>query len=252
MKLQIFALTNSPPRIVRAQRARNWMDAFPGRHAYRCLPLAIANAYGWDVLSPYAFRATWTGGTAASDVTFEADGDAPYLGHFVNPNFSRGVVTFHTGYLFRTEPGWHLMATGAINAPKDGIVPLTGLIETDWLPYPFTMNWQFTRPGTVRFEAGEPFCRVFPVRAGALESALPEILDMEQDPELHGQYRAWRERRDEFMAKYREGDAATIKQAWQKFYFDGKYPDGSEPQTPHTSKLEILEPRDLRVKAGKG
>ena len=36
--------------------------------------------------------------------------------------------------------------------------PLVGLIETDWLPFPFTMNWVFTRPGRVRLEKGEPFC----------------------------------------------------------------------------------------------
>jgi len=29
-----------------------------------------------------------------------------------------------------------------------------GVIETDWLPDPFTMNWQMTRPGTVRFREG--------------------------------------------------------------------------------------------------
>jgi len=28
------------------------------------------------------------------------------------------------------------------------------VIETDWLPDPFTMNWQMTRPGTVRFREG--------------------------------------------------------------------------------------------------
>jgi hypothetical protein len=113
------------------------------------------------------------------------------------------------------------------------------------------MNWQFTRPGSVRFEKGEPFCRVLPVPAGALESVEPEILDMAKDAELEAQYRAWRERRDEFMEKYRKGDADTIKQAWQKFYFEGKYPDGSEPPSPHTSKLEIREPKDLRAKTAK-
>jgi hypothetical protein len=64
------------------------------------LPLAIANSYGWDVLSPYTFTATWNGGPSAQDVSFEARGNAPYLSHFVNGNFTHGVVTLHTGYLF--------------------------------------------------------------------------------------------------------------------------------------------------------
>jgi hypothetical protein len=249
VKLKIFALAEHPPRIVRAESSRAWMDEFPGRHPYRCLPLAIANSYGWDVLSPYTFTATWNGGSAATDVTFEAQGHAPFLGHFVNSNFTRGVFTMHTGYLFRTDPGWHVVASGPPNSPKDGVVPLTGIIESDWLPYPFTMNWLFTRPGSVRFEEGEPFCRVFPVPSGAVENAEPELHDLAHDPELERQYRTWREKRDEFMTKYRSGDAVTIKQAWQKFYFEGKYADGAEVEAPHTAKLRATEPRDLRAKA---
>src|SRR5580765_7348373 len=120
-KLKMYALNASPPPVVPAARARPWMDAFPGRHAYRCLPLAIANGYGWDVLSPHAFTIEWNGGPAASDVIFKPVGVAHYLDHFVNAAFTHGIVTFHTGYLFRTEPDWHLLATGPTNAPKDGI-----------------------------------------------------------------------------------------------------------------------------------
>ena len=62
------------------------------------------------------------------------------------------------------------MVQGPINRPKDGIAALSGIIETDWSPYSFTMNWMFTRPGTpVRFEKGEPYCHIFPVSCGALE-----------------------------------------------------------------------------------
>jgi hypothetical protein len=227
------------------------MDEFPGRHPYRCLPLAIANAYGWDLHSPYGFTATWNGGERAQDVEFRADDDAPYLDHFVNSNFTHGVVTMHTGYLFRTEPGWHVIATGPLNAPKDGIAPLTGVIESDWLPYPFTMNWRFTRPCSVRFERGEPFCRVFPVPAGAVQAAEPEVHDLSHDPELLSQYQVWRGKRDEFMSKYRSGDAETIKQAWQKFYFEGKYADGVETSASHTPKLNVSDPKDLRER-GRG
>jgi hypothetical protein len=245
MKLQMLALTDAPPKVVRAQRRRSWMDEFPGHHPYRCLPLAIANTYGWDVLSPFTFTATWNGGPAAGDLTLHSD--APHLAHFASSNFARGVLTLHTGYLFHTDPGWHLMAGGPLNVFKDGIVPLSGILESDWLPYPFTMNWQFTRAASVRFEAGEPFCRIFPLPAQAIQAVEPEIHRIEERPELHRQYQLWRERRDEFLAKYRQGDAAALQQAWQKFYFQGKYADGSGPDAAHTSKLELAEPRDCRA-----
>ena len=72
--------------------------------------------------------------------------------------------------------------------------------------------------------------------------------DLTSEPELLRQYQVWREKRDEFMTRYRGGDAATIKQAWQKFYFEGKYADGADAGAPHTSKLQAPMPRDLRAK----
>ena len=168
LQLRCYALTAEPPRLVPADRARDWMDAFEGRHAYRCLPMAIANTYGWEILSPCSFEIAWNGGMAREDISFRALDGFPHLPHFAESNFSRGVVTFHTGYLFRTDPGWHLMATGPFNRPKHGAAALTGVVETDWLPYPFTMNWQLTPPGTVRFEAGEPFCLIYPVMDGTI------------------------------------------------------------------------------------
>ncbi|NDG04180.1 MAG: hypothetical protein EB121_02330 [Alphaproteobacteria bacterium] len=45
-----------------------------------------------------------------------------------------------------------MLARGAPNSAKHGIAPLDGLIETDWLPFGFTMNWRFTAPGQVTFE----------------------------------------------------------------------------------------------------
>jgi hypothetical protein len=62
------------------------------------------------------------------------------MGSLVAPHFGHGVLTFTTGYMFRTSPGWALWARGSPNAFKDRIVPLEGVVETDWLPFPFTMN----------------------------------------------------------------------------------------------------------------
>jgi hypothetical protein len=218
------------------------MDAFPGRHAYRCLPLSIANAFGWELLSPTSFSIHWNGGPEAGDLQFESHDGFARLGHFVMSNFSRGIVTFHTGYLFRTEPGWNLLASGSFNRPKDGISPLTGIVETSWLPYPFTMNWQLTRPGTVRFDKDEPFCLIVPVPARALDDVQPVICDLTADGELASQYFAWRGKREEFMAGFRAGDQATLKAAWQKFYFQGALPAASLTADDHVQKLRLAEP----------
>lgn len=247
MKLTCHRLSPAPPTLRVAAATRKWMDAFPARHAYRCLPLSIANAFGWELLSPTSFSIHWDGGPEAGDIRFESHDGFEALGHFVVSNFSRGIVTFHTGYLFRSEPGWNLLATGSFNSPKDGISPLTGIVETSWLPYPFTMNWQLTRPGTVRFDKGEPFCLIVPMPAGVLDEVQPVVCDLQADSELGSQYLAWRGKREEFMTSFRAGDPATLREAWQKFYFKGVLPAADVAAVHHVQKLHLAEPIELGV-----
>jgi len=245
MKLRCYALKSDPPPIRPAPATRAWMDRVHDNHAYRCLPLNIANSHGWEILSPCALSIFWNGGVDARDVTVRALDGFPDIAQLAVSHFAYGIVTFHLWYLFRTEPGWDLFASGSFNRAKDGIAPLTGVIETDWLPYPFTMNWLMTRPGEVRFEKDEPVCMVFPVPHAALQAVEPEILDLDDDPEIKAQMTAWRERRDEFMQKFHAGDAETLKTAWQRFYFVGKMPDGSQP-AQHLHKLRLSAPIDKR------
>jgi hypothetical protein len=248
MKLECYALIPEPPALVPARTTRKWMDETGDRFAYRCLPLNIANGYGWEILSPYSFSILWNGGQSGTDIQIATRDGHPHLSHFVVSHFNHGVVTFHTGYLFRTEPGWDLLASGPTNEPKDGIAPLTGVIETDWLPFPFTMNWKLTRPGEVRFEKGEPFCLITPVQRGALEATEPEILGINEYPELVTEYQAWSKSRTEFLEKLKTHDEETVKQAWQRFYFKGQAP-GSDAKIPyHSIKMRLAVPVDKRKK----
>ena len=187
------------PKLVPGRPQRGWMDAFHDRHAYRCLPLTMANTTGWDLLCPGGVTATWNGGRYQEDITLKADpGFAAGLDNFCRSHFSHGVLTFHTGWLFKTPPGWSMWAMGPPNHIKDGIQPLSGLTETDWLPFPFTMNWLFTRPGTVRFEKGEPFCFFTLVQDKPIEEFQLVQKSFQDNPELDKQYRAWFQQRDDF------------------------------------------------------
>lgn len=67
------------------------------------------------------------------------------------------------------------------------------VIETDWASYTFTMNWMFTCPGTVRFEQDEPFCHIFPLHRGELETVEPEIRPFTAVPELQQSYEVWKQ-----------------------------------------------------------
>jgi hypothetical protein len=74
MKLSCYALRPDPLTIRPAPLTRPWMDRIADNHAYRCLPLNIANSHGWEVLSPCTFSATWSGGIHARDLKLSATG----------------------------------------------------------------------------------------------------------------------------------------------------------------------------------
>jgi hypothetical protein len=137
------------------------MDAAHVRSPYRCLPLVIANTYGWEILSPVGFTAMWNGGPATDGVVVLPDPGPPppAVSHF-----GHGILTFKLPFVFRTDPGTDLIVQGPMNQPKDAIAALTGVVESDWGPFSFTMNWKFTRPKTaVRFRKGEAICHLIPI-----------------------------------------------------------------------------------------
>ncbi len=244
MKLKLFPVESHPPRLAPARRDRPWMDAL--KNANRCLPLSIANTYGWDLLCPNGMTATWNGGPDTTDIRIEYDSQSLANG-FAQSNFSDGILTFSVGYIVRTDPGWNVLVTGPMNHPKDGLAPLSGVVETSWLPFPFTMNWRFTRPGVVRFEKDEPFCRIVPVVAQALEDLTPEIHPLESDQELADQFRQWREERAFFRLNNRNGDQQTQRAGWQKFYFKGELANGRSAEAiGHAQKQRMAEPIDFR------
>jgi hypothetical protein len=237
MDLDCFVYPGWEPQIRPASARRDWMDASPESFAYRCLPLAIANGHGWEILSPCGFEAVWNGGPAAEDVIIRMDPGAEAHRAPV-ALFGVGTITFHVEGLFRTPPGWNLWVGGPPNAMKDGAAPLNGLIETDWSPYSFTMNWKLTRAGyPVRFEAGEPIAHIFPVERQVLENVTPRFRPIDEAPELKAQFEAWSRSRDAFQARMKSDPPSVPAEKWQKLYYRGLTPEGKCPVSDHQSKL---------------
>ena len=246
MELECYPTTGQPPEIVPGRPQRAWMDKFAERPPYRCLPLTMANTTGWEILTPMAFTAEWDGSAHQQGITLKSDHPHPTFHEFVKSHFSRGVVTFHPGYLFKTPPGWSMWCSGPPNHVKDGIQPLTGLVETDWLPFPFTMNWIFTTPGKVRFEKGEPFCFITLIQDKAIAEFQPVIKNMENNAVLRDQYDTWYAKREEFNARIFKREPEAMKEAWQRFYFKGEVPEGAPESNlagTHVNKRRLKGPK---------
>jgi hypothetical protein len=236
--LTCYRVSADAMEIIPGRASRQWMDETHQRFAYRCIPLSIANASGWEIVLPFSFSAIWNGGSRSDDLTIVQDGESG----LVCSHFGHGVVTFHTGWLFRTSPGWALWCRGAPNHLNDGIVPLEGVVETDWLPFPFTMNWRFTAPGAVHFEKGEAICFVTLLAHAMLDSVTPKVRDLKDDPALQAAHDSWARSRDDFNGRLAANEADAVREGWQRTYVRGAS-EGQAPSPFHRSKRKLAAPR---------
>lgn len=215
---------------------RKWMDKTPDRFAYRCLPLKIANQYGWEILNENAFTAMWDGSHHKDGIIILPDdkNTQPAFSHF-----GSGVLTFHVDALFKTDPNVDLFVQGPVNSPKDAIHALSGVVETDWSPMTFTMNWIFTRPNIcVRFDRGEPICSFFPLKRGFIESVEPRISNLGSHPSLHREYQKFSKSRSQFNSNIENN--VRSDRPWQKHYHNGVSVSGEKISgESHRTKLII-------------
>jgi hypothetical protein len=212
------------------------MDQSRGGVAYRCLPLVIANSCGWQILNPVPFVANWNGVVGIDGVKVVSSDE--HKKPIALSHFGFGTLTFSLDCLFQTEPGVQLFVSGPINHLKDGIQPLTGVVETEWLPFTFTVNWVFTRVNTpVAFETDEPICTIIPISLTSLESVVPEIDELKNNKELFDEYENWRASRSAFNAEA----AARFRppgRGWQRHYYRGETHSGKK-YAAHRTKVEL-------------
>jgi hypothetical protein len=236
MKLTAYLQPGEAPLIRPAPLERAWMEKTPERFAYRCLPLNIANAHGWEVVTPARVRAIWYGRPDLAGLAIETD--APPHQRPIS-HFGSGILTFHLGCLLRTAPGIELWVSGPPNRPKHGITALSGVVETDWAPFTFTMNWQFTQPGEVIFEKDEPFCFFFPIAREVLAITEPEFRLLSDNAALETEFLAWQQSRASFNQDLEVTGSKANEQRWQRDYFRGKTVSGAAAPRDHRTRQRV-------------
>ena len=233
---QITAHVVGPPEgwvLEPASPRRPWMDDTKG-FAYRCLPLAIANQAGWVIRCPASFSAIWNGaaGNEATTLTFP-DNFATFKNQIMS-HFGWGILTFSLPWLFRTSKGIGLLVHGPMNSFKPGLAPLHGLVETDWATSTFTMNWKIVDADRlVSFERGEPICMITPYPIHLVEEMQASVRQLNDDPKLADEYRAWAQSRSTFNA-----NPERKAEDWQKDYVQGRTAQGAQADQ-HRSRLNV-------------
>ena len=220
---------------------RDWMNATPNRHAYRCLPLTIINQTGWWIKNPIGFTATWRGSMAPGSIDFRFDSRETCWKESINSQFGEGIITWNTPFLFRTKPeGSRLLICGPTNYFRKNAHPLTALIESDWMTMSFTMNYKIMASDeSVRFEAGEPLFQVIPLVSNVcadLETAEVSYQRLADDPEMYRAYMDWSDGRRKFHESKANNEVRPDQ--WQKDYFQGRPPSGREVPQDHKTKVK--------------
>lgn len=233
----LYRIDKGIPIFVRqGVRERKWMDDTKDKYAYRCLPLTIANQHGYEISAAKEIKMIWNGGNGLQDIYIETGLPAGT----VTSHFGYGIVTFHPNLLLRTPENVNLYVSGVPNMPKRGISPLTGIVETDWNPATFTMNWQITEPyKEIVFQAFEPFCFFYPIERGYVEKFRAVIRPLEGNPDENEKFRTWSESR----GKFNKDEAEGAGHGWQKHYFQGTYVDNTKCPIDHQTKIKLKEPK---------
>jgi hypothetical protein len=240
--MRLLAYRISPDaRIEPASTRREWMDKWPSKHPYHCLPLAVANSYGWQLICERSFDAVWDGGSAKRSVRVMPIGVGN--GRPAYSKFGHGTLTFGSGCIIRTDCPVQLFVTGPLNVLKHGVGALSAIVDTSWLPFPFTMNWRFTAPDVVvRFDEGEPFCHFLPLAPTLIDDLSPEWRDLASDSTLWRRYHEYKLARQisNGLRFTPDGAVETGEHYYQHFYQDGTSANGeclaARPRRRYTVK----------------
>lgn len=237
MKIIQYNISSNPLQIQLPKVKRKWMDDTYNSFAYRCLPLTIANGFGWEVINPTKFSVTWNGGNRIDDVSIKHNSFD--LGYAIS-HFGSGILTFNLGFMIRTEKDHNLIVRGPMNNPKRGICALDGIVETDWLPFTFTMNWKITEPNyEITFEENESICCFFPYQRGYFEKFETDVKNINENLDESTSYNEWSESRKNYNSNLK-----TNGNKGERDYLRGQYKDGVK----FTDHQNIIRGKDFTRK----
>lgn len=190
--------------IVPAKSQRDWMDEPEiKKNIYHCVPLVSANSLGWWILNSQDLEIEWNGGWEIDSITIK-DYTEEDTYNLVHSHFGSGILTFNIPILFQTPPGWGLWVGGASNIFIDGIYPLEGIVETNWSPFTFTMNYKITRKNhIIEIPKYHPICRIVPIPLNLNEKTDLHFKFLKDNPELCQRQVDWNKARKDNLKEYR-------------------------------------------------
>jgi len=145
----------------RSMIKRDWFI----NHAYFCLPLTIANQYGFGIKSLSTFDVTWNGGDRPEDVDIKFIDKSNSTFQIISAHFGMGTFSMQNHMVWKTPENINLITMNPPNMFIDGITNMNGVVEADNLKRDFTFTLRITRPNhTIRINRGDIISAILPVQ----------------------------------------------------------------------------------------
>lgn len=125
---------------------RDWFT----ENFYFCLPLTIANQYGFVIKAAYDFELYWGNENDPVYLTLNPDDSKNNEDSIqrYHTNFRNGILTVENEIAIRTPPGVNVLVMQPPNYFIPGLVCMSGVVESDNLRGGWTFNLKVTTPYT--------------------------------------------------------------------------------------------------------
>lgn len=159
---------------------RDWFNS----HFYYCLPLTIANQYGFLIESARDFEVIWPGGEQDVQITFLNDDNNNK--QVIKNGFGSGIITVQNMFAIKTPIGINVMTIQPPNMFIPGCASMTGVIETDQIKRDFTFNIKVTVPNLkITVKKGDPLGAFIPIQRYFVDKFDAKLVTDIFDRELH-------------------------------------------------------------------
>jgi hypothetical protein len=159
---------------------RDWFNS----HFYYCLPLTIANQYGFVIESLRDFEVVWSGGDKDVEITFLNDDNNNK--QVIKNGFGSGIITVQNMFSLKTPPGINVMTIQPPNMFITGCASMAGVIETDQIKRDFTFNIKVTVPNLkITVKKGDPLGAFIPIQRYFVDKFDVKLVSDIFDRELH-------------------------------------------------------------------
>lgn len=191
--------------IIPAKSKRDWMNEEPIKFIYNCIPLVSANSMGWWILNNQDIEVKWNGKSSPESIEIKNFTEGKHY-QLCSSHFGSGILTFNMAILFKTPPGWGLWVGGPSNIFIDGLFPLEGIVETNWSPFTFTMNYKITRENySIKIPKNHPICRIVPIPLNLNDKTKLELKHLKENKELEEKHFEWNRERKQHIKNMNEG-----------------------------------------------